>query len=616
MSLLSVSDVHLLLQSALSYKVVPLLDALNKTSAISHTSSINIPAYPTSTRDGYGWNSKWTTTTAIVQTSVYASRGNSRESYEQVFEEGTTCYIATGGIVSKSFDCVVMIEDVEEHRDESITLRTSSFVPKYIRAVGSDVRIGDVVCEKGVVIQPGDIALMASVGMKDVVVNCADSSVAGKQLHVAVVSTGDELAEIGDANTTDAVFDSNRPMLMSYLLQLQSQHPEHPLNINDLHIVRDAESHKLAEHLQTIANISRADPTRKFIVIGTGGASVGRKDFVAETLRTLGAHILITKVNMMPGKPFLFAIHPNFVYFGLAGNPVSSGVGYKLFVEPYIKRCMGINGDHQTLRVVVGFSTTVNASAAGRPEYHRVKLTTMDGKIVAQSTGNQASSSLKNLSCADALMCVDAAKGVKEGEEVTVILLRDFLQPFHPQRRLTKIGIVVMSDRASSGEYQDESGRAIEQWCGINFVNKHIITVTVIPDDIAKICDTIRELVRDGFGLILTTGGTGPTRRDNTPIAMKRLLDKELPGFGEQMRAKSLQYVPTAILSAQTAGVMYSTKDAKDDGGSLVINLPGSPKSIAECLDVIKGAIPYGVELSGGGWVEIDPPAFRGKRNK
>jgi len=132
-----------------------------------------------------------------------------------------------------------------------------------------------------------------------------------------------------------------------------------------------------------------------------------------------------------------------------------------------------------------------------------------------------------------------------------------------------------------------------------------------VEDEEDVIVDALRTLIHTRqCGLVLTTGGTGPARRDVTLAAVKRVLCKELPGFGEQMRQVSLKYVPTAILSAQTAGCVY-----RDDGtGCLVINLPGSPKSISECLDAILGAIPYGVELCGGGFIETNPPAFRGKR--
>ncbi len=175
-----------------------------------------------------------------------------------------------------------------------------------------------------------------------------------------------------------------------------------------------------------------------------------------------------------------------------------------------------------------------------------------------------------------------------------------------------KIGIITCSDRASAGLYQDESGSKIAEYLKQHIVSEYEVVYYCIPDDIDKIQETIMHMVKINCGLILTTGGTGPSYRDNIPIVMKQILDKELPGFGEQMRQVSLKYVPTAILSAQTAGIIYDKHDQAK--GSLVLNLPGSPKSIPECLDAVFGAIPYCVELCGGGFIETNPPAFRGKR--
>ena len=151
-----------------------------------------------------------------------------------------------------------------------------------------------------------------------------------------------------------------------------------------------------------------------------------------------------------------------------------------------------------------------------------------------------------------------------------------------------RIGMITVSDRASRGDYVDESGPAISAYLRevlmISWQNDTII----VPDDIETIAAAIRRMADDGCCLIVTTGGTGPAPRDVTPEATERVCSKMLPGFGELMRQVSLQYVPTAILSRQTAGVC---------GGALVINLPGRPKSICECLDAIFPAVPYCVDL-------------------
>ena len=159
------------------------------------------------------------------------------------------------------------------------------------------------------------------------------------------------------------------------------------------------------------------------------------------------------------------------------------------------------------------------------------------------------------------------------------------------------IGILTVSDRASRGEYADEGGPAIRAYLAEVLVNPWEPRERIVPDDLDAIVAAIRELAAAGCCLVVTTGGTGPAPRDVTPEATERACTKLLPGFGELMRQVSLRYVPTAILSRQTAGV---------SGRALVVNLPGRPKSIRECLDAVFPAIPYCVDLIHTG--VADPP--------
>lgn len=183
-----------------------------------------------------------------------------------------------------------------------------------------------------------------------------------------------------------------------------------------------------------------------------------------------------------------------------------------------------------------------------------------------------------------------------------------------------RIGVVSISDRASTGVYEDKGLPALQDWLGRAVRNPVDWVPRLIPDERAQIAQTLRGLVDDEHcDLVLTTGGTGPAPRDVTPEATLDVADKELPGFGEQMRQISLRFVPTAILSRQTAVVR---------GKALLINLPGQPKSIAQTLQglldesgrpVVQGifaAVPYCVDLIGGPYIETDPAvcaAFRPK---
>lgn len=169
-----------------------------------------------------------------------------------------------------------------------------------------------------------------------------------------------------------------------------------------------------------------------------------------------------------------------------------------------------------------------------------------------------------------------------------------------------RIGIVTVSDRASRGEYEDQGGPAIQAWLESALTTPWEAVPRVIPDELHEVEATLAALAdMEGCCLIVTTGGTGPAPRDVTPEATEAVCEKLLPGFGEQMRAVSLRHVPTAILSRQTAGIR---------GGALIVNLPGKPSAIAECLDAVFPAIPYCVDLIGGPYLETEPTrvqAFR-----
>jgi molybdopterin adenylyltransferase len=182
-----------------------------------------------------------------------------------------------------------------------------------------------------------------------------------------------------------------------------------------------------------------------------------------------------------------------------------------------------------------------------------------------------------------------------------------------------KIGLVSISDRASTGVYEDKGLPALQDWLGRALRNPLQYETRLIADDQALISQTLIELVDLGCALVLTTGGTGPAPRDVTPEATLAIADKVMPGFGEQMRQISLQFVPTAILSRQVAVIR---------GSSLVINLPGQPKAIAQTLEGLKdaegqqqvpgifAAVPYCVDLIGGPYLQTDEAVCKAFRPK
>ena len=171
-----------------------------------------------------------------------------------------------------------------------------------------------------------------------------------------------------------------------------------------------------------------------------------------------------------------------------------------------------------------------------------------------------------------------------------------------------KIGVINVSDRASQGIYEDIPGKAVLATLSEYLISDWSYEYAVIPDEEDLIAQKLIGMADEkGCCLIVTTGGTGPAVRDVTPEATMAVCQKMLPGFGELMRAESLKYVPTAILSRQTAGIRNA---------SLIVNLPGKPKAIRQCLDAVFPAIPYCIDLIGGAYLETNPAVIRVFRPK
>jgi len=174
--------------------------------------------------------------------------------------------------------------------------------------------------------------------------------------------------------------------------------------------------------------------------------------------------------------------------------------------------------------------------------------------------------------------------------------------------RPLKIGLVSISDRASSGVYEDKGLPALQEWFSAALSSSWSMESRLIPDEQPVIEATLIDLIdQQGCDLVLTTGGTGPSPRDVTPEATLAVAHKVMPGFGEQMRAVSLKYVPTAILSRQVGAIR---------GRSLILNLPGQPKAIKETLDGVFAAVPYCIDLIGGPYIETRPEVIAAFRPK
>uniref|UniRef100_UPI0035B02FBD molybdopterin adenylyltransferase n=1 Tax=Paenirhodobacter enshiensis TaxID=1105367 RepID=UPI0035B02FBD len=170
-----------------------------------------------------------------------------------------------------------------------------------------------------------------------------------------------------------------------------------------------------------------------------------------------------------------------------------------------------------------------------------------------------------------------------------------------------RAAIVTVSDRASRGEYEDKGGPGCEAWLREVVTTPLAITRDIIPDGRDNVAALLRRLVGEQADLILVTGGTGPAPSDQTPEGVAAVIEKELAGFGEEMRRASLLEVPTAILSRQSAGIA---------GQSLIVTLPGKPSAIATCLNAVFAAVPYCLDLIGAARIETDPARIQSFRPK
>ncbi|UII20430.1 molybdopterin adenylyltransferase [Fulvivirga ligni] len=169
--------------------------------------------------------------------------------------------------------------------------------------------------------------------------------------------------------------------------------------------------------------------------------------------------------------------------------------------------------------------------------------------------------------------------------------------------KTTRIGIINVSDRASKGIYEDIPGKAIVETLKEYITSDWESEYAVIPDEQDQLEAKMKEMADEkSCCLIITSGGTGPAKRDVTPEATEAVCDKMMPGFGELMRTESLKYVPTAILSRQTAGIRNNT---------LIVNLPGKPKAIRQCLDAVFPAIPYCIDLIEGPYIECNEDVIK-----
>jgi molybdenum cofactor synthesis domain-containing protein len=371
----------------------PLADCAGRVLAEDLIAPAALPAYPVSAVDGFAVRAADAGRTLRVLGESAAGRPYSGE-----VAAGTAARILTGGVVPDGADCVVMFEDVTASGD-SVTVPAGLRAGSNFHAVGADVRAGERVIAAGSALGPAEIGLAAAVGMPELRV--------GRRPRIALMSTGDELVEVGQTPGRGQITDSNRWALLAALREAGA-------DVSLLGIAPDR-----PEELRELVTgaLEGAD-----VLVTSGGVSVGTHDLVKPLLESLGT-VHVGRVKLKPGKPFTFAtLDGGKLAFGLPGFPVSSLVTFEVFVRPALRKMQGFA---QLLRPTLPVRLGFDARAVGdRTEYHRVTLHRDGRDLVAQTTGSQSSSRLMSLAGAHALVRVPPGdQGLATGSFVEALIL-------------------------------------------------------------------------------------------------------------------------------------------------------------------------------------------------
>ncbi len=377
----------------LGHEKVALGDAAGRVVAHDIAAPSTLPAFPVSAVDGYAVRAADAGSTLRVLGESAAGRPFAGE-----VRAGTAARILTGGVVPDGADCIVMVEEVTEKGD-SVTVPEGLKAGSNFHAPGADVRRDELVLPAGSPLGAAEIGLAAALGLPEVLVV--------RRPRVALMSTGDELVEVGETPGRGQITDSNRWALLAALreagaeVRLLGIAPDRPDELRQL----------------VVTALEDAD-----VLVTSGGVSVGTHDLVKPLLESLGT-VHVGRVKLKPGKPFTFATLPEGrLAFGLPGFPVSSLVTFEVFVRPALRKMQGAaHLQRPTLPVRLGFHARATAE---RTEYHRVTLRRDGAELVATSTGSQSSSRLMSLAGAHALVRVPPGdQGLKAGDLVEALIL-------------------------------------------------------------------------------------------------------------------------------------------------------------------------------------------------
>jgi molybdopterin molybdotransferase len=352
-----------------------------------------LPAFPSSAVDGYAVRAADAGKPLRVAGESAAGRP-----FDGRLATGSAVRILTGGVVPDGADCVVMVEDVEEKGDVVI-VPASLHAGANFHAPGADLRSGEKVLARGDQLGPAELGLAAALGFPRLPIF--------RQPRVALMSTGDELVEVGEQPGRGQIVDSNRWALLAALREAGA-------DVKGLGIGPDEPGALRKLVLDAVREVD--------VLVTSGGVSVGTHDLIKPLLESLG-DVHVGRVKLKPGKPFTFATLPDQkLAFGLPGFPVSSLVTFEVFVRPALRKMQGhAQLQRPTLPVRLGYDAR---AAADRTEYQRVTLRRDGGELVASSTGSQSSSRLMSLAGAHALVRIPPGdQGIGKGTMVEAMIL-------------------------------------------------------------------------------------------------------------------------------------------------------------------------------------------------
>lgn len=376
---------------------LPLSEALGFALAEDITSPINVPPFNNSAMDGYALRRDDLAQVSEAQPIALKMVGKSFAGapFEGELAAGCCIRIMTGAVMPSSADSVVMQERTEAN-GEMITFSKQPRLGDNVRLLGEDITTGQVVLRAGHQLTPRDIPLIASLGINNIAVY--------RKLKVAVISSGDELKNLGEPLQAGDIYDSNRYSIIALLSRLN-------VEVIDFGIIKD--------DLTLITEALKSADQQADVVITSGGVSVGEADFIKDALSTLG-EIGFWKLAIKPGKPFAFGKLKNSTFFGLPGNPVSAMVTLYQLAVPAMQRMAGFN-----VQPAARFSAQTTdklRKRAGRVDFQRGNYSVdKNGQLVVNTTGNQGSGVFSSMSQSNCFIMLEQARGdVEIGEMVTI----------------------------------------------------------------------------------------------------------------------------------------------------------------------------------------------------